>query len=199
MALVGRGARAGQRSIRLSQVRRPHGRHQRRPGAQANAAFLGTDTTTEGNWKGTYGTSGFDVSQDPTLVNNPTLPSYASVSVNGNLTWTTATSDPRGLLESAPGSTNRVAGVWVSPTRFSINLTLTDGQSLSPGSLCGGLGRLWRRTERTDRRHRRRYGHDALDSRTLMHLRERRIPGVERDWQRHDRGDQSQPELQRPH
>ena len=67
----------------------------------ASVSFVGTDTTTEGNWKGTYGTSGFDVSQDPSA-NNPTLPSYASVSVNGNLTWTTATSDPRGLLESPP-------------------------------------------------------------------------------------------------
>ena len=40
-------------------------------------------------------------------------------------TWTTATTDPRAL--QVPGSPNRVAAVWYSPTSFSVDVNLGDG------------------------------------------------------------------------
>jgi hypothetical protein len=90
----------------------------------ASATFVGADTTTQGNWKGTYGNAGYDISQDPSA-NDPTLPSNVSVSFGSHLnyTWTTTSSDPRALQEAAPNSTNRIAAVWWSPASFSINVT----------------------------------------------------------------------------
>jgi hypothetical protein len=96
----------------------------------ASASFVGTDVATQGNWKGIYGGTGFDLSQDPGA-NNPTLPPYATlVSMNGaqDYAWTAPSSDIRALQEAAPGSTNRIAGVWYSYTSFSINLVLTDSK-----------------------------------------------------------------------
>ncbi len=96
----------------------------------ASATFVGTDTTTQGNWETAYGSSGFDVSQDPST-NDPTLPSYATLNITGgqNYTWTSSTTDPRALQEAAPGSTNRIAGTWASSSTISVNLSLSDGQS----------------------------------------------------------------------
>jgi subtilisin family serine protease len=96
----------------------------------AIASFVGTDTTTQGNWKTAYGSSGFDVSQDPST-NDPTLPSYATLNITGgqNAIWASTTSDPRAPEEAAPGSTSRIAGAWYSPTTLSFNLSLSDGQS----------------------------------------------------------------------
>jgi hypothetical protein len=98
--------------------------------AGASASFVGTDTTTQGNWKGVYGQSGFDVSQDPSS-NNPTLPAYATLSLAGdfNWNWPGSDSDPRDLQLAAPGSTGRIAGLWGSATSFSIDVKLTDGQA----------------------------------------------------------------------
>src|SRR5262249_55456161 len=91
----------------------------------ASASFLGTDTIPQGNWKSAYGGSGYDISQDPSS-NNPALPYYATLNITGgqNTTWSTATSDPRALVLSAPGSTTRAAGAWYSTTSFAMNLSL---------------------------------------------------------------------------
>ena len=93
----------------------------------ATANFLGIDTQTQGNWKGNYGQDGYDLAQDPST-NNPKLPAYAAVALagNSNFTFTTTSTDPRALQE-AGSTTNRVAGVWYSPTTFSINVNLSDG------------------------------------------------------------------------
>ena len=96
----------------------------------ATASFVGTDTTTQGTWKGTYGGDGFDIPQDPSA-NDPTIPSYAALSFNNapSGTWSTSTTDTRFVQESAAGSTTRIASYWVSATSFSIDLTLNDNQS----------------------------------------------------------------------
>ena len=89
------------------------------PRTATTADFLGIDIATQGNWKGVYGSDGFDISQDSSP-NNPTLPSYASLSFTGNYdyTWTTATSEPRAPLQAVPNSTARIASGWYSPTNF---------------------------------------------------------------------------------
>ena len=42
-------------------------------------------------------------------------------------TWTTTTSDPRAL--QVPGSSNRVAAVWLTHTSFTVDVNLGDGQA----------------------------------------------------------------------
>jgi subtilisin family serine protease len=95
-----------------------------------SATFAGSDTANQGNWPAAYGASGFDVSQDSST-NNPTLPSYATLNITGGqpLTWSSNTSDPRGLLVAAAGSTKHIAAAWDSSTAFSVNLSLSDGQT----------------------------------------------------------------------
>jgi hypothetical protein len=90
----------------------------------ASASLVGTDTTTQGNWMGTYGTSGYDL-----LDVGSSLPSYASVvNQNGYLfAWTTNTTDPRAL--QLPSSTGRAAAVAFQATNFTIDLNLTDGNT----------------------------------------------------------------------
>jgi hypothetical protein len=90
----------------------------------ASASFVRTDTTTQGTWIGTYGATGY------TIVSGPTsLPSGVTVTPAGQstFTWTTTTSDPRAL--QVPGSTNRVAAVWYSPTSFTVDVNLGDGKA----------------------------------------------------------------------
>ena len=55
-----------------------------RPTDPAVAAYLiKTDTTTEGNWIGTYGTQGYDI-----IGNAASLPSYATVTPSGQSSYT---------------------------------------------------------------------------------------------------------------
>ena len=53
----------------------------------ATATFLGTDTTTEGSWRGVYGADGYDIAAD-TSATNPKLPSYATLGITGASTYT---------------------------------------------------------------------------------------------------------------
>jgi hypothetical protein len=91
---------------------------------------VATDTTTRGNWKGTYGGDGFDIPQDSST-NNPTLPTYASLGVTGadTSTWADPTTDPRAPLKAAPGSTGRAASTWYSASSFRFDLSINDGQA----------------------------------------------------------------------
>ena len=97
-----------------------------RPGRpdHATATFLKQDTTTQGNWIGTYGTQGYDV-----IGNAASLPSYATVTPAGqsNYTWTTTTTDPRAL--QVPAASSRIAAAWYSATSFTVDVNLTDGQT----------------------------------------------------------------------
>ena len=88
--------------------------------------FVKTDSTTQGNWSGTYGGDGYDVSQDA----NTAIPSYAQVSINGqaNYTWAASTTDGR-ALEKPENLSDRLAACWYSGGTFTINVNLTDGQT----------------------------------------------------------------------
>jgi hypothetical protein len=89
-----------------------------------SVTFVTTDTTTRGDWKGVYGGQGYVLAQDAT-----SLPSYASVSVQGPATWTWAssTTDTRGLERAA--STSHFAGTWYGNSPYNFNVSFTDGQT----------------------------------------------------------------------
>ena len=91
----------------------------------ASAALLGTNTTTEGSWIGTYGSQGYDI-----IENAVSLPSYATVTPSGQSSstgWPSSTTDPRAL--QTPSGTSRIAACWYSATSFTVDVNLTDGQT----------------------------------------------------------------------
>ena len=91
--------------------------------APARCLFLGTDTTTVGNWKGVYGADGYNIIHDTV-----SYPSYATVSETGETLdyWTLSTTDVRGLEKVVSG---RLAALWYSITNFTVDINFTDGNA----------------------------------------------------------------------
>ena len=89
----------------------------------ATATFLRKDTTTKGNWIGTYGTQGYDL-----CTSSASLPSYATITPAGalNCTWASSTTVLRAL--QAPGGGSRLAACWYQAPSFSVAVNLNDGQ-----------------------------------------------------------------------
>jgi uncharacterized delta-60 repeat protein len=96
----------------------------------ATASLIGTDTSTQGNWTGVYGSNGYSI-----VGGSTTLPSYGTFSVTGNqfYEWqgpgtygNPAPTDPRDPQVRA-GDTNRVAAADVSDSSLSYNVAITDG------------------------------------------------------------------------
>lgn len=89
----------------------------------ASARFVQIDTTTGGNWKGTYGGDGYNIVNEAM-----SLPSNVNVKVSGHSarTWTSSTTDNR-APESVVGS-DRVAARWESQSGFTVDIEITDGQ-----------------------------------------------------------------------
>ena len=83
-------------------------------------SFLRSDTTTQGNWKGTYGTNGYSLMGDGTL-----NPAYV-VPINNGLqyTWTTSTSNISALQKVT--GTDRIAATWYGQPSFIVDLNFTD-------------------------------------------------------------------------
>jgi transcriptional antiterminator Rof (Rho-off) len=92
--------------------------------SSTTATFLKTDTTTQGNWIGVYGSQGYNI-----IGNGSSYPSYATVTPSGqaNCTWVASTTDSRALQDV--GGSGRIAACWYSGTSFTINVDLTDGQA----------------------------------------------------------------------
>jgi RHS repeat-associated protein len=90
----------------------------------AGTAFVGADTTTQGNWQGAYGADGYSIA-----ALSSALPSYASVTMSGqaDYTWAASTTDPRALQK--PGGSDRIASTWYNASTFTIDVNLTDGQA----------------------------------------------------------------------
>ncbi len=85
-------------------------------------SFLGQDTSTQGTWKGVYGTQGYWLEAD-----GQSLPAYAQVSSTGQTwTWVNSTTDVR-ALQKAASSTDRIAATWFDGTQFVLDVNLTDG------------------------------------------------------------------------
>lgn len=91
----------------------------------STASFVRTDTTTQGNWSGTYGSDGYVVFDDVSH-----LPGYAQLSTSGAtpFVWQQPTGDPRALLDAAAGTT-RTASCDYANSTFSFDLNLTDGKA----------------------------------------------------------------------
>ena len=96
----------------------------------AQAAFIRTDTTTQGNWKGVYGADGYFVAD--TTTNK--VPSYAVFTPQNqaNWTWTSNGTEMRDLQVSSSSSTNvRQASCWytLSNNTYSLDVNITDGNA----------------------------------------------------------------------
>jgi hypothetical protein len=94
------------------------------PPTTTAALYCCYDTQTQGTWTGVYGTSGYQIANDA-----PDLPASASVSLKGGslYTWAASTTDVR-ALQTASGSSNRIASTYYSPTTFTIDVNLRDGR-----------------------------------------------------------------------
>jgi uncharacterized repeat protein (TIGR01451 family) len=96
----------------------------------ATAAFVKTDTTTQGTWKSGYGSDGEVINGD-----TASYPSYAQVSFNGGpFVWVASTADVRGLQKVA--ATDRIASGWYSWTNMTIDVNLTDGNTHQVALYC---------------------------------------------------------------
>ena len=91
------------------------------PGA---ATFLSTDSTTQGNWQGAYGTDGYSIPNE-----SQSLPAYASFAVQNqnNYTWATGETNPRDL-QTGSGSA-RIASCWYASPTFTFDVNITDGSA----------------------------------------------------------------------
>ncbi|MBZ5723441.1 MAG: SBBP repeat-containing protein [Acidobacteriia bacterium] len=101
------------------------------PGASATAAFVKTDSATQGSWKGVYGSDGLAILND--TIN---YPGYAQVALGGPGTylWSGSTADVRALQKSA--ASDRIAPVWFSGSSFTIDVNLTDGKTHQVALYC---------------------------------------------------------------
>ncbi len=89
------------------------------------AAFVKTDTTTSGSWKGVYGADGFNVIND-----TASYPAYVAVTPGAVIlhTWAASTSDPRGL-QKASSTTDRIASCWYQWSSFTMDVKFADANS----------------------------------------------------------------------
>src|SRR5262249_494708 len=93
------------------------------PAPASSASFGGTDTATQGNWRGVYGAQGYNVVADAV-----SYPTYAQVGTVGASTyvWASSTTDVR-ALQKATNPSDRIASTYYSFTSFTIDVNLTDG------------------------------------------------------------------------
>ncbi len=96
----------------------------------ATATPLVPNTTTQGSWKTVFGSDGQYLAQD-TSGGNPSLPSYATVTMRGqgNYTWAANTSALPALEKSTGTATDRLAATWYASQSFEIDVRLTDGNA----------------------------------------------------------------------
>ena len=90
-----------------------------------SATYSGLDVVTKGTWTGKYGAEGQIIADGLNKA-----PSYASVNFTSASTylWSNSSSDPR-ALQVANASTARIASTYFSPTAFTIDVNLTDGNA----------------------------------------------------------------------
>jgi hypothetical protein len=93
------------------------------------AAFAGVDANTQGTWHGVYGAQGYLIAPAAGSYPYSSIPGYALVNVSGSATyvWTGSTSEPQALLK--PGASDRIAACWYSGGAFTVDLSITDGQT----------------------------------------------------------------------
>lgn len=90
----------------------------------ASAAFVKTDTATQGTWEGVYGSQGYVT---PSGGYPPGI-QFSTEDATG-FDWTNNTNDPRALQVDNPRDPNptRAADCWYGYTPFSLDFNFTDG------------------------------------------------------------------------
>lgn len=91
-------------------------------GGTATATFVSADTTTKGNWKGVYGSEGYDIFED-----SSSYPAYVRATPlnKSDWVWTDSTTDSRAPLKGA-STTDRIAGCWYGTSGYSLDLNFGD-------------------------------------------------------------------------
>jgi parallel beta-helix repeat protein len=91
------------------------------PSGGGTATFVRTDSTTQGSWRGKYGTQGLALAADAI-----SLPAYAQLALDGQSTWTwnASTTDVRALQR--PAGSDRFAATWYRRGIFNFDLNLSD-------------------------------------------------------------------------
>ena len=92
-------------------------------GGSNTAAFVKSDATTQGAWKGAYGLHGYNVIDD--TVSYPGYVTVTPVSPS-NYVWAKSTPDLRGLQKAGPSS-DRIAATWFTTGSYTIDLNFKDG------------------------------------------------------------------------
>ena len=90
---------------------------------QSAATFVKTDTTTQGNWNGVYGSHGYTVVGDQSSTVDYVTPTPAGQALT---VWTPSASDVR-ALQKPSNLSDRIAAAWSSNTSFIVDLNITDG------------------------------------------------------------------------
>ncbi len=165
----------------------------------STASFVGTDASTQGAWKGTYGSDGFVLAQD-TSGGNPAHPVLCHGHAAGpvGLHLGREHHGPGGLVKSTGTATDRLAATWFAPSTFDIDVRLNDLNTHQIAVYA--LDWQDAHAERDDPVDRPCFGHRA--GHPVDHqLRQRRVPGLEREGPRDHPGDQdrrAQCRAQRP-
>jgi uncharacterized repeat protein (TIGR01451 family) len=96
------------------------------PAGNGSAAFVKSDSATQGTWQGAYGGDGYNVID----AGPPSYPSYATVTPVGtaDYVWAASTADPRGLQKPA-NPADRIAAAWYAAGGFTVDVNMTDGAS----------------------------------------------------------------------
>jgi probable HAF family extracellular repeat protein len=100
--------------------------------AHTAVTFGGSDSSTQGSWKGVYGSQGHTIVGD-----SSSYRADIQVAATGHTpyappnfyTWAPATTDPRALQKAS--GTDRIAAMWnegATPPKLQIDLNLTDGR-----------------------------------------------------------------------
>jgi len=97
----------------------------------AVVAFVKQDLANHGDWKGRYGSDGWNVIGD-TSGTNPSYPSYATVTPGPHYSgvWASSTSAPGALQSPSDVGSNRVAGVWYRQS-WSMNVNIDGWHQLA--------------------------------------------------------------------
>ena len=95
------------------------------PAAANTTSFVGSDTTSQGTWKGKYGSDGYNI-----INYAASYPTYASVAAANQSTWTWDTSTANlPALQKTSAATDRFCACWYSGTNFIVDMNLTDGNT----------------------------------------------------------------------
>jgi len=94
----------------------------------AQAVFVRTDTTTQGNWTGVYGADGYVVAD----TNTNKVPSYVVFTPQNqaNWIWTSNGTEVRDLQVPGSNTANlRQASCWYSGNSYDLDVNITDGNT----------------------------------------------------------------------